>query len=176
MKLTAIPILIITILLSISCNSLKKTNKVVYSKKLEQKILLGKIDRKDLEKSPFKEWFEQEYNSYNPDEETIKKLKQFIPKNAKMTIILGTWCSDSRREVPRMFKVLDLIGFNQDSLVMYAVDRDMKAGDEDVAIYQIERIPTFIYQHYGYTAGRIVETPKISLEKDLLRFTQVKGK
>lgn len=173
MKQIAFSIFIATILFSTAC-LLQKNSNVIYSRRVHQKILLGKVTRNDLQKAPFKEWFDKEYNSYNPDEETIKKLKQFIPQNAKITIVFGTWCPDSRREVPRFLKILDSINFNTDSLVMYAVDRDFTAGKEDISKFQIKRIPTIIYEHYGYTAGRIVEKPKISLEQDLLRFTQIK--
>jgi len=99
-------------------------NKVVYNKATEQKILLGEINRKGLEKGQFGEWFKDEYNSYIPNEKVINELKKYMPKNAKIIIVLATWCPDSRREVPRFYKILDQIGFNEDNLTVYAVDRN----------------------------------------------------
>ena len=149
-------------------------NKVVYNKDTEQKILLGAINRKGLEKGQFGEWFKEEYNSYIPQEKVIKELKKYMPQNAKITIVMATWCPDSRREVPRFYKILDDIGFNEDNLTVYAVDRNKEVPDGLTNKYEIDRVPTIIYWHYDYEAGRIIETPKVSLEKDLLEFTQRK--
>ncbi len=157
-----------------SCATKGKVNKVVFNKATNQEILLGKINRRGLEKKPFKEWFDKGYKLYKPDEKTITELKKHIAKNAKIVIIMGTWCSDSRREVPRFYKILDEIGFNKDSLTIYAVDRQMRTPKGEEVKYQIEKIPTIIYYHYNYEAGRIVESPKVSLEKDLLLFTKRK--
>lgn len=158
-----------------SCGTNKKLNNVVYNQEVEQKILIGKIDRKGLMKKPFKEWFTEEYDNYTPDKNTLAKLN--IADNAEIIIVLATWCPDSRREVPRFYKILDEIGFDESKVTVYAVDRNLLAGDEDVAQYQIDKVPTIIYKHYGYEAGRIVETPSFgSLEKDLVDFTSRKGK
>lgn len=157
-----------------ACVSHKKFNKVVFNKPTNQNILLGKIDRKGLQKAPFKDWFDAEYDAYKPDEKTINEIKNHIAKNAKIVVVMGTWCSDSRREVPRFYKILDQIGFNEDSLTVYAVDRDKRDPKGDVDVYQIERVPTIIYSHYNYEAGRIIESPQVSLEKDLLLFTKRK--
>ncbi len=175
MKNSVLLSLFVIVLFSVGCSSFRKVNKVVYDKKANQKILIGKVTREGFEKKPFKEWFDNEYNSYKPDERAIKALKRLMPANAEITIIMGTWCPDSRREVPRFLKILDQIGFNYDHLTIYCVNRDFQAGNVDISSYNVKRIPTFIYKHYGYVAGRIVEKPKISLEEDLLRFMQVKN-
>ncbi len=158
-----------------SCGGQKGLNKVVYNDYLDQKILVGKVNRKGFYKKPFVDWFTVEYDNYTPDAQTITALKKKVPDNAKVLIIMGTWCSDSRREVPRLYKVLDEIGFDDDRISVIAVDRNLQADSIDVARYQVVKVPTIIYYHYGYAAGRINETPKISLEKDLLNFTNAKG-
>lgn len=163
-------------MLMISCNTQKNINQVVYNEKVSQKILLGKIDREGLTKKPFKEWFTKEYDNYTPEAKTIEYLKTRVAENAEIIVVLATWCPDSRREVPRLYKILDEIEFDESKLTVIAVDRDFRANDEDVAQYKIERVPTIMYKHYGYEAGRITETPKISIESDLAGFTKAKGK
>jgi thiol-disulfide isomerase/thioredoxin len=170
-------IITVFVLLSFfSCKTNSELNKVIYDKEVKQKILIGKIDRNGLKSKKFKTWFEEEYNSYQPDVASIKHLKNFIPDNAKITIVLATWCSDSRREVPRFYKILDQIGFDENKVTIYAVDKIFQSLNFDIKDLKIEKVPTFIYYHYGYEAGRIVETPKESLEKDLVDFTKRKGK
>ncbi|MBN2891584.1 MAG: hypothetical protein JXL97_06945 [Bacteroidales bacterium] len=103
-------------------------------------------------------------------------MKNRISANAKFVVVLASWCSDSRREVSFFFKIFDAIDFDQSRVSVIAVGKDFYAGDNDVAQYQIDKVPTIICFHYGYEAGRIIESPKISLEKDLVDFTKRKGK
>lgn len=159
------------------CSTQKDVNQTIKDPGFSEKLLYGKINRKGLMKKPFKQWFTEEYENYTPDKASIDILKSRMPDNAKIVIVLATWCPDSRREVPRFFKILDQIGFDENKVSIIAVDKDLYAGDNiDVAQYQIDKVPTIIYYHYGYEAGRIIETPKISLEKDLVDFIQRKGK
>ncbi len=122
----------------------------------------------------FKKWYSIEYNSYQPKQEIVEQLINLLPSNAKITIVMATWCSDSRREVPRFFKILDAIGFNSDNVTIYCVNKKFQAGKEKISMFQIKKVPTFIYFHYDYEAGRIIETPQTTLEEDLLMFTQRK--
>lgn len=170
-------LLIVLTISFMSCKTQKDVNQVVYNEVVNQKILYGNINRNGLIKKPFKDWFKTEYDAYTPDQASIDYLKKSIPDNAKFVVVLATWCPDSRREVPRFFKILDAINFDQSRVSIIAVDKDFYAGDNvDVAQYQIDKVPTIIYYHYGYEAGRIVESPQISLEKDLVDFTKRKGK
>jgi len=171
-----IAIFIILINFVFACKSTKEFNNVVFDKQVKEKILIGKINRDGLTSPKFKAWFEKEYNSYVPDEASIKHLKTFLPENAKITIVMATWCSDSRREVPRFYKILDQLGFDESKLTVYALDKDFKTGEIDIKDLNIQKVPTFIYYQYGYEAGRIIETPNETLEKDLVDFTKRKGK
>lgn len=177
MKKITFTILLISIVLG-SCKTQKDFNQVIKDNNLNQKILFGKIDRNGLMKKPFKDWFTKEYDAYTPDATSINHLKSFMADNAKIVIVLATWCPDSQREVPRFYKILDAMDFDETKVEVIAVDKDFYAGDDvDVAQYQIDKVPTIIYYHYGYEAGRIEETPSFgSLEKDLVDFTKRKGK
>jgi hypothetical protein len=171
-------LLLLTVLMSFCVFGFSQNtlNKTVKDKKLNQKILLGTVNREGFMKKRYKDWFMQEYDSYNPNQDLIQKLVEFVPENAKITIVMGTWCSDSRREVPRFYKILDQIGFSESRVTVYCINKDFKAGDIDISGLEIKKVPTFIYYHYGYEAGRIIETPSVSLEADFYDFTQRKGK
>ncbi len=166
----------LAVFIFISCNTQKNINQVVYNEAVKSKILIGEINRKGMQKKPFKEWYNAEYESYTPNEKTIANLQKYMQENSEFIIVLATWCPDSRREVPRFYKIIDLIGFDESNIKVYAVDRDFKANDIDIKKYDIKKVPTFIYYHYGYEAGRIIETPKTTIEDDLFEFTKVKGK
>ncbi len=135
----------------------------------EPQMLVGKVTRADLAQPPYGEWFQEEYNSYELDTVTLDSITN---RDFNMTIVLGTWCPDSRREVPRMYKILDYLGVPDSNLTVICVDRDKKAGQVDISGLNIERIPTFIVYIDGREKGRIVERPQMSLEIDLKNIVQ----
>ncbi|MCB1223379.1 MAG: hypothetical protein KDK21_05555, partial [Mesotoga sp.] len=83
-----------------------------------------------------------------------------------ITIVLGTWCSDSRREVPRFMKIIDLWGFPREKIRFIGVDINKIAPLEEYSGLDIERVPTFIFFEKKIEKGRIIEVPVTSLEQD----------
>ena len=43
------------------------------------------------------------------DVETAKKIKKLINRKISIKVIMGTWCSDSRDNVPGFFKLMDYL-------------------------------------------------------------------
>ena len=83
-------------------------------------------------------------------------------------VLLGTWCGDSRREVPRFLRIADMAGIPADRITLVGVDRAKKSGDGMSDRYPVEKVPTFIFLKGGVEIGRIVETPAGTLEGDML--------
>ncbi len=140
----------------------------------EQKapMLLGKITKEDLKQSPYNEWFDKGYQEYKPNQEIINQLKKLNVKDYTFTIFLGTWCSDSHREVPHMIKILEEAGISSDKISLIAVNRGGKvhkqSPNHEEKGLSIFRVPTLIVSKNGKEVNRIVEFPVCSLEKDLL--------
>ncbi|MHC1706945.1 MAG: thioredoxin family protein [Bacteroidales bacterium] len=147
----------------------QKKAKVVTDPKNQKPMLVGKCTRKALEKDPFKEWFEKEYNSYQVDSKTLDGLKNQW-KDIHIVLVMGTWCGDSRREVPRFYKILDYVKFKRKRLTVICVDRDKKACGIDVAQYNVQYVPTIIVYRGKAEMGRIIENPSETLEKDLFKY------
>jgi len=136
-------------------------------------ILLGKITVEDLKKAPYSQWFDKEYNSYEPNSNIVAELKKTNWKNSSIQIFLATWCGDTKREVPRFIKILDRAGFPKDKIELVAVNtgdnhHKQSPRGEDKGKF-IFRIPTIIISNNGSEVNRIVEYPVESLEKDLLQ-------
>lgn len=87
-------------------------------------------------------------------------------KGVDITLFLGSWCKDSKREVPRFFKILDAADYNGD-VELIAVDRRKKTPENLQKGKDIKRVPTMIFKKDGEEIGRIVEYPVESLEKDI---------
>ncbi len=142
-------------------------NKRIFSDGANQEILIGYGNREGMEQEPFNRWFDREYSFYQLNDSLINIMEPIRFSDVNITVILGTWCSDSRREVPRFFKVADALKIPEDHVKVIFVDRDKTAPGIDLTNLNIERVPTFIVYVSGKEAGRIVETPEISLEADL---------
>ena len=113
-------------------------------------------------------WFLPEYNSYSIDIEALQTINPELIPELEVVIILGTWCSDSRREVPRFIKITDFMNLKSTQIEVVAVDRNKEADKIPIVKMNIEFVPTFIFYYEGEEIGRIIESPKETLEKDIL--------
>ncbi len=107
--------------------------------------------------------FEKNYKSYQVD--TTYNLEHL--KHMEVVILFGTWCHDSKREVPRMLKILDSISMLPDQISLIALDRNKTEPKDRHQTYNLKYTPTFIFFQNGFEIGRIVEKPSTSLENDL---------
>jgi hypothetical protein len=136
----------------------------------EAPILTGKITRNMLENDQYS-WFKLGYDSFNPDTAVLVKIKEKID-NFNVLIYMGTWCSDSKREVPKFFKITDKIIFTKIDII--GLDKKKKSPEGSEANYKIEKVPTFIFLNNSKEIGRIIESPQKTLEEDILNIIQTK--
>ena len=130
--------------------------------------LLGYINPVQFSNPPHSEWFVKGRDAYMPEQEVIGKIREVNKDDLSIQIVLGTWCPDSRREVPRFMKILDLIDFPSSKVTFIGVDNSKQAPVGDYDKLEIERVPTFIFLRNKVEAGRIIENPVTSLEQDML--------
>ena len=141
--------------------------KIIKPSENSKPMLVGVCSRAELMKPPFGSWFKSEYDSYKPkfpdEEEVENKLPEY-----NIVIVMGTWCPDSRREVPRFYKILDFVNFPKEKVKLITVDRRKKGIGEETKGLNIQRVPTFIFYKNGIEAGRIIEHPSFDrLEDDI---------
>jgi len=138
------------------------------------RILLGEVTKADFPR--LLPGWDQEFKTYQPDAVDVAFLAE-VAEPVEIICVLGTWCSDSEREVPRFWKILAEADNPNLELTMFAVGRasDPKARavlaeigfDESLReTYNVELVPTFIFRREGEELGRIVETPAGTLERD----------
>lgn len=137
-----------------------------------QKMLMGTITQEKLLEQPYNSWFKPNYDNYKVDQNL---LFQVSPKlnNYKLLLFLGTWCGDSKREVPRFLKILEAADFPMENLKIVAVDgrKDnyKKSPNGEEWGLNILRVPTIIFYKNGREMNRIIETPNNTLEADMLK-------
>ena len=132
--------------------------------------LLGLIDKNGLTKTPYNDWFTKNYDNYKVNEALVNSYKDSL-NSYTIKAFLGTWCGDSKREVPRFYKVLETVNFDMNNLKVFALDNTKenykKGPNGEEHGYNIHRVPTFIFYKNGKEVNRIVEYPKETLERDI---------
>ncbi|MFP3941633.1 MAG: TlpA family protein disulfide reductase [Thermoanaerobaculia bacterium] len=129
-------------------------------------VLLGSVTRPEIE-AAVPSWVAATADAA-VDEEAATALAAVEP-GGRVTVFLGTWCSDSRREVPRLWRALDQVGGLVPFDVEYvAVDEDKAEPAELVAGRDLRYVPTVIVSRGGEEVGRVVEVSPNGIEHDLL--------
>lgn len=133
----------------------------------ESIMLIGKADRAGLEREEFKEWFGPGYREYSPNKEVLEKLKPLM-ENVDITLFMGTWCEDSHRDVPHLYKILDEVNYDDSKVEVYAVSEEKTTPQGYENGKNIIQVPTIIFNKDGKELGRIVEYSIYTLEQDML--------
>lgn len=133
-----------------------------------QSMIVGKFTKEDLLKPPFATWFEKGYNDYQPKAEAIATIKNNI-SNYEIVGFVGTWCPDSRREIPKLYKILEEAGYDLSKLTMVGVTRGKSTPENLEEGYNMHRVPTFIFIKDGKEINRFVEYEVETIEDDIAK-------
>jgi tetratricopeptide (TPR) repeat protein len=133
--------------------------------------LVGPVTKADLRTAPFSEWFDGQYSRYQPPAAAVESLRPALA-GVSIEAYFGVWCGDSKRQIPRLLRLLDLAGFDERNVTLIGLsDQPMRfkqAPANPEAKRQVHRTPTIVVVRAGTEIGRVVETPSTSLEADLL--------
>lgn len=178
MRIT-IAIVFLTALFSSSCRSSRNTGETatsaVEAQSAYQQVnyadpstwLLGYISPGMFSSPPHSDWYVRGKDEYQAEDAVLDQLRKTIGDDLSILIVMGTWCPDSRREVPRFMKIVEETGFPVERIVFVGVDNTKLAPVGGYDTLNIERVPTFIFLRNKVEAGRIIETPVTSLEQDM---------
>jgi thiol-disulfide isomerase/thioredoxin len=139
-----------------------------FSANAQDEMLLGVISKADLQQTPYAAWYTENDQNYQVDSAALSGLDELL-SGVEIKIVMGTWCHDSQREVPRLYKILS--SYNADT-EMIALDRKKQAPGNEIDDMGITNTPTFIFYKDGVELNRIVEVPVESLEKDMIKILQ----
>lgn len=104
---------------------------------------------------------------YEPDQEIINQLDE-VKDTILIDVFMGTWCHDSKREIPALFKIMEQIK-NENITARYTAIEYRKRGPKDIMeANNIKRTPTLVIYKNGSEIGRIIEEVEKSVEADLL--------
>ena len=161
-------IIILIFLASTFVSYSQEVNKTAIDSVSQKVMLIGKCTLEGLMNNEvFNEAFKTENKYYKIDTIVAEQLRTKLD-NISIVLFMGTWCGDSKEQVPRFFMIMDMLNFDTHSIKIYCNKRGIYADDPYANQFNIIKIPSFIIFKDGVEIGRIVETPKVSLEKDLL--------
>jgi thiol-disulfide isomerase/thioredoxin len=118
--------------------------------------------------------------AYQPAERALQLLRCY-GEPATVLIFFGSWCSDSKREVPKFYATFARTANKNFSTRLFGLDRSKKDAAGFAEAFGITHVPTFIFlannrDFFGNRdswreqtkgeLGRITETPAISIEQD----------
>lgn len=131
-------------------------------------VLVGIVQKEDLTKAPHAAWFDPMYQAYEPGTEALETIKENI-HDYGIKVFMGTWCGDSKREIPKLYKLLELSDYDMDKLEMNGVKLDKTLPNDLQEEYDVHHVPTIIFYKNGEEAGRFVEYPQEEFEEDIAK-------
>jgi len=126
--------------------------------------LVGPVTRAAVE--DYETWKTLRAQDYTPDAAAVKTIAE-RGKDVQVLAIVATWCPDSKREVPRFFKIYDQAGLGLGQVTLVAVDRSKKDAGGLTVKHDILRVPTFVFFRGDKEIGRVIERAVTTLEQDI---------
>lgn len=149
-------------------SSSEMVTETIIKTNMQQGMLVGEFDKEDLQQAEFSNWFNAGYDEFKPSEEAMTTITKNIG-DYEIVAFMGTWCSDSKRETPKVFKILDEAGYDMSKLTFYGVNRQKTTTDSIEKEYNLNRVPTVIFLKDGKEVNRFVEYPRESIEEDFAK-------
>jgi thiol-disulfide isomerase/thioredoxin len=140
----------------------------------ENMMLIGVINEEGLQNEEFIDWYQENYNDHILDTVMIKLIKPKL-NELRIIVFMGTWCSDSQREVAALYKVLKKAEFDMNQLEVIALSQEKDTPNHLEKGFNIEYVPTIIFYKNKKEMGRYVEFAQDTLEKDILAILNETG-
>ena len=138
----------------------------------KQAILLGQCSPKLLEQAPFAKWFLPNFEKYKVDSSLLPALKKAF-KGKRMEFFVGTWCGESRADMPGVLKILQAAQVDSSQFKLIFLNNsgtmNRQSPNHEEQGKNIVRVPTYILYKGKKEIGRIIDAPVESFEKDLLK-------
>lgn len=153
-------------LVAAGCAAARETPATAPAAAPEEPVLTGEVTREQVEEF-VPDWVQEEVAA-QPEAAAVQGLAAVAP-GAEVTVYLGTWCSDSKRELARLWRALDEAGGAVPFALRYvAVGRDKEEPAALTGGADLRYVPTFVVARGGREVGRIVESAPNGIERDLL--------
>jgi thiol-disulfide isomerase/thioredoxin len=115
-------------------------------------------------------WDNYEAGEYSPPQWKLAQFAELAQsRNATFVIFGGSWCHDSRAQLPVLFRLFNLASIPAERQQLFGVDGNVKEPTRTADRFNVSRVPTVIVLSNGREIGRISEFPRPNWEDDLIR-------
>lgn len=164
---------LLTTLLLLMTSTLFAQNLIDFDRIVEKDksiIMKGSFSIQNLKEANYS-WYKKNYDATKLKEDAIAPLRGKL-NEMQVVIFLGTWCSDSQILIPSFIKLLEMINYPFDRLLIYGVDRKKETKGIEHRLYHIERVPTIILMRDNVEIGRITESVEKNIQTSLLQILE----
>lgn len=112
-------------------------------------------------------YFPRDYTPLKRDVEDIGHYSNYY--DISYIIFAGSWCHDTEVGLPKIYKLLTMAGVFPQNIKLIGLDLGKQEPTGLADEFEIEKVPTLVVMDGMEELGRIVETPKKSWDKDLLK-------
>ena len=159
-------LLLILIIVASSFSAFSQLNRTIRDEGKGIDILYGYCTREALENNG-DGWFKAEYDSYTVKTETFNF--ELPEKFDSVQVFMGTWESNSKREVPRFCKIFDLEYFKDIPVTFICLDSKITVDVLNVEDYYVQFLPAIVFYKKGEELCRFLEQPRTeSMESDIM--------
>jgi len=109
--------------------------------------------------------WEDAARAWTPAPDVVRTIREARP--ARVEIFFGAWCGDSAEHVPPLLAALRAAGNPRLGVLLVALDRQKHEPEGRARARGIERVPTVIVFRGGREIGRVVETPRTTMDRDV---------
>lgn len=114
-------------------------------------------------------WDSCKIDNYCASETQCKSIsRKFEDKSYSLLIIAGSWCGDTKSELPKLFKIINVSKLDTNQYDLIGVDTDKMIKVQFSDKFKINKVPSLIVLKDGTEIGRIEEYPEKSWEEDIM--------
>lgn len=116
-----------------------------------------------------KEWpqFDQALAGAAVSDALVQKFAS-VKSPLEIKMFIGTWCGDTRRELPALLKAIEDAKNAQISYSFILMDHSKNSASGQEKVYEVSRLPSFIFIQNGKELGRFVESSQGQSSNELL--------
>lgn len=157
---------LLTVLILIMQYSLIAKDYTTYRDDKARLVIDGELSRADWYSET--DWNLDSIAQYHPDAARCLEIKNICGKDSvEFIIIAGSWCGDTKSELPKLMKVFDVCKLEPDDYILVGVGKDKVINTNISKSINVDRVPTLIILKNGLELGRIIEYPELSWEHDI---------
>ena len=114
-------------------------------------------------------WDSCKINNYCASESICKSIsRKFEDKSYRLLVVAGSWCGDTKTELPKLFKIINVCKLDTNQYDIIGVDTDKMIKVQYSYKFFINKVPSLIVLKDGTEIGIIDVYPELIWDEDIM--------